>query len=55
LIKRANRAGGYDNITVVVVEYSEDDLVPQDKESMAQKAGEYGVVFSYPENKNSPD
>lgn len=52
LIKRANRAGGYDNITVVVYEYSEEDLHPAGKEAGSQKAGEYGIVFSYPEKEN---
>jgi hypothetical protein len=38
-----------------VIEFSEDDLVPSGKESMSQKAGEYGVVFSYPDKNNSQE
>lgn len=52
LIKRANRAGGYDNITVVIIEHSEEDLQSSGKEKITHKPGEYGIVFSYPEEEN---
>jgi protein phosphatase len=48
LIHQANRAGGHDNITCVMIEPVFED------ETATQKAGEYHIVFSYPD-REGPD
>ena len=47
-IRKANKRGGYDNITVVVIEYSRIGLSIKEDESDSEKAGEYGIVYSFP-------
>lgn len=47
-IRRANRKGGYDNITVVVYEYTKNQREGDREGSDGENAGEYGIVYSFP-------
>jgi protein phosphatase len=47
-IRKANRKGGLDNITLVVIEYNDSDNLNEDEKSETSDTGEYGVVFSLP-------
>jgi len=47
-IRKANKKGGLDNITLVVIEYNDLDNLNEDQKSETSDTGEYGVVFSLP-------
>jgi protein phosphatase len=50
LIRKANKAGGYDNITVVVFEQGEVGVESGKTQTGSEQPGEYGIVFSLPDD-----
>jgi len=53
-IRKANKKGGLDNITLIVIEYDPSDQVKPDNKPETSGAGEYGIVFSLPD-KDDPN
>jgi protein phosphatase len=52
-IRKANKKGGLDNITLIVIEHIPQDQFKPDDNPATSGAGEYGVVFSYPDKDGS--
>lgn len=52
-IRKANRKGGLDNITLIVIEYEDSDSLNKDRKPETSDTGEYGVVFSFPSKDDS--
>jgi protein phosphatase len=52
-IRKANKKGGLDNITLIVIEYQPSDHVKSGEKPETSGAGEYGIVFSLPDNDDS--
>lgn len=52
-IRKANKKGGLDNITLIVFEYDPSDQVTPDNKPETSGAGEYGIVFSFPDKDDS--
>lgn len=48
-IRKAIKRGGFDNITVVVIEYYPEGNIVDEKETPVDSSGEYGIVFSLPD------
>lgn len=52
-VRKAIKRGGFDNITVVVIEYYHHDIKIEETESPVTSSGEYGIVFSLPQQETS--
>ena len=49
MIRKANKAGGYDNITVVVIEHHRNFSDGDEAQVGSEQPGEYGIVFDLPQ------
>ena len=52
-IRKANKRGGFDNITVIVYEYLKNSVDQEAEENESESAGEYGIVYSLPSDNDN--